>query len=188
MRLWRKFFSISLMMNYFELFDLPSSFELDLNELRLKYLELQRIVHPDKFANASERERLLSVQKTAEINDGYSMLKSPITRAEHLLALADIELAHEHQTLKDPMFLMHQMELREQLEDIPSASDPEQEIIDFQLQIDTFIAQFEQQFIQLFNDGSQQALDSAADHVRKLKFMLKLAAEARDLEEQILIF
>ena len=69
------------MMNYFELFDLPSLFELDVNALRLKYLELQRIVHPDKFANASERERLLAVQKTAQINDGYSMLKSPITRA-----------------------------------------------------------------------------------------------------------
>ena len=105
-----------------------------------------------------------------------------------MLALADIELAHEYQTLKDPMFLMQQMELREQLEDIPTAKDPEQEIIDFQLQIDTIIAQFEQQFNQLFNDGSQQALDNAADNVRKLKFMLKLAAEARDLEEQILIF
>ena len=86
------------------------------------------------------------------------------------------------------MLLMQQMELREQQEDNPTAKDPEQEIIDFQLQIDTFIAQFEQQFNQLFNDGSQQALDNAADNVRKLKFMLKLAAEARDLEEQILIF
>lgn len=175
-------------MNYFELFALPRSFELDLSELKARYLDLQRAVHPDKFANASERERLLAVQKTAQINDGFAVLKSPITRAEHLLLLAGIELAHEHQTLKDPMFLIQQMELREQLAEISEASDPEQAIIDFQQQIDQFVAEFEQQFIGLFNEGGEIALNTAADGVRKLKFMLKLTAEARILEEQLLSF
>lgn len=175
-------------MNYFELFALNSSFELDLVELKTKYLELQRAVHPDKFANASERERLLAVQNTAAINDGFDVLKSPISRAEHLLKLAGIELAHEHQTLKDPAFLIQQMELREQLEELSDASDPAQAIIDFQQQIDQYIVEFEQQLAGLFNDGSQSALDEAADDVRKLKFMLKLADEARAFEEQIFSF
>lgn len=175
-------------MNYFELFAMPSSFELNLNELRAKYLELQRAVHPDKFANASERERLLAVQKTAQINDGFAMLKTPINRAEHLLLLAGIELAHEHQTIKDPMFLMEQMELREELEEIPSSADPEQAIIDFQQQIDRHILQFEQQFVGLFAVSEPSSLSTAADNVRKLKFMLKLASEAREIEERLLGF
>ncbi|NRA85344.1 MAG: co-chaperone HscB [Gammaproteobacteria bacterium] len=175
-------------MNYFELFALPSSYCLDLNELRSKYLELQRAVHPDKYANASERERLLAVQKTAQINDGFGMLKNPINRAEHLLSLAGIELAHEYQTVKDPMFLMEQMELREELEEIPSANDPEQSILDFQQQIDQHISTFEQQFINLFAANDQSSLAIAADNVRKLKFMLKLASEAQDLEERLLGF
>jgi molecular chaperone HscB len=175
-------------MNYFELFALTSSFELNLVELKAKYLELQRAVHPDKFANASERERLMAVQKTALINDGFDVLKSPISRAEHLLSLSGIELSHEHQTLKDPTFLMQQMELRKELEEISDANDPEQAIIDFQQQIDQFIAEFEQQLAGLFNDGCQSALNSAADDVRKLKFMLKLASEARALEEQLFSF
>ena len=64
-------------MNYFELFAMPSSFELNLNELRAKYLELQRAVHPDKFANASERERLLAVQKTAQNAPATPTPRSP---------------------------------------------------------------------------------------------------------------
>jgi len=175
-------------MNYFELFALPSSFDLNVNELRAKYLELQRAVHPDKFANASERERLLAVQTTAQINDGFAVLKTPINRAEHLLALAGIELAHEHQTIKDPMFLMEQMELREALEEIPSCDDPEQAIIDFGQQIDRHISGFEQQFLGLFTAGDELSLNTCADNVRKLKFMLKLASEARELEERLFGF
>ena len=98
-------------MNYFELFALTRSYVLDTNELRAKYLELQRAVHPDKFANASEQNRLLAVQQSARINDGFGMLKTPINRAEYLLLLAGIELSHEYQTIKDPTFLMEQMEL-----------------------------------------------------------------------------
>ena len=175
-------------MNYFELFALTRSYVLDTNELRAKYLELQRAVHPDKFANASEQNRLLAVQQSARINDGFGMLKTPINRAEYLLLLAGIELAHEYQTIKDPTFLMEQMELREALEDIPPSSDPEQDIIDFQQQIDRHISEFEQQFVDLFAAGDQSSLNTAADNVRKLKFMLKLAAEARELEERLLGF
>jgi len=172
-------------MNYFELFALSTSYEIDKTSLKSKYLELQRAVHPDNYANGTERERLLAVQKAAQINDGFETLKNIDSRVQHLLALSGIELAHETQTLKDPMFLMQQMELRETLEDIPHAGDPEQALIAFQDQIKSFIDDVNVKFSTLFNDGSQVALQTAAEEVRKLKFMLKLSQEAISLEEQI---
>lgn len=172
-------------MNYFELFALSTSYELDKTSLKSKYLELQRAVHPDNFANGTERERLLAMQKSAQINDGFETLKNIDTRAQHLLMLNGIELAHETQTLKDPMFLMQQMELRETLEDIPSESDPEQSLLDFQNQITVYINAINTKFSTLFTDGSDAALLTAGDEVRKLKFMLKLSQEAIALEEKI---
>lgn len=172
-------------MNYFELFALENSFELDTSSLKSKYLELQRAVHPDNHANGTERERLMAVQKTAQINDAFETLKNIDSRAQHLLMLNGIELAHETQTLKDPMFLMQQMQLRETLEEIPRAPDPEQSLMNFQNEISSFISDIDRRFIILFKDGSDCALQNAGDEVRKLKFMLKLSKEAIALEDEI---
>lgn len=175
-------------MNYFELFALPTSFDLDVSELKAKYLELQRHVHPDNFANATERERLMAVQRAAQINDGFDVLKNTDSRAQHILSLNGVELAHETQTLKDPMFLMQQMELREALEDIPSAGDPESALMDFQDEVNGYIKAINRSFSQLFATGDQASFEKAGDEVRKLKFMLKLSQEAIALEDKLFDF
>ena len=100
-------------MNYFELFGLPSQFQLDGSLLSSQFRELQKRFHPDNFASASERDRLMAVQKASEINDAYQVLKSPLSRAEYLLAENGVDIRGEQQTMSDPMFLMEQMELRE---------------------------------------------------------------------------
>ena len=64
-------------MNYFELFGLPSQFALDGSLLSSQFRELQKRFHPDNFATASERDRLMAVQKAAQINDAYQVLKNP---------------------------------------------------------------------------------------------------------------
>lgn len=50
-------------MNHFELFGLPLQFQLDGSLLSSQFRDLQRQFHPDKFTTASERDRLLAVQK-----------------------------------------------------------------------------------------------------------------------------
>ena len=80
---------------HFELFDLPVSFELELQDLSQRYRELQRVVHPDNFANASDRERRLSVEKAALINEAYQVLKSPQRRAKYMLELHSVSFDDE---------------------------------------------------------------------------------------------
>ena len=48
--------------NYFEIFQLPVAFDLDVDELATRYRQLQASVHPDKFASATEHEKRLSLQ------------------------------------------------------------------------------------------------------------------------------
>lgn len=153
--------------------------------LSATYQKLAQLTHPDKFASASESEKLVAVQKNAQVNDGYQILKNPLSRAEHILELRGVELKHEQRTMQDPAFLMQQMEWREQLEELDVSSDPMGvlEDLDDELhnQIKTHLSQLED-FLE-HNSGEHD--DKAADEVRKLKFLYKLLHEIELKEEAL---
>ena len=170
-------------MNYFELFGLPTQFKLDGSLLSSQFRELQKRFHPDNFASGSERDRLMAVQKASEINDAYQVLKSPISRAEYLLAENGVDIRAEQQTMQDPMFLMEQMELREELEHISASPDVADELFDFDSKISKM---YKKQLSELEAQLESQAWNSAADAVRKLKFVLKLKNEIERVEDHLL--
>ncbi|WP_440055105.1 co-chaperone HscB [Pseudoalteromonas sp. T1lg65] len=172
-------------MRYFELFDLPIDYHVDLARLNKAYLELQRAVHPDKFAGKGEREMLLAVQKTAEINDALSVLKHPVKRAEYMLSEKGVDIRAEQKTLQDPMFLMQQMELREALEEIPSSSDPDSAIADFEKQIKQLDKEFSESLAEQLASDDLHMLETAADNIRKLKFVYKLRDELTRIEDEL---
>lgn len=125
----------------------------------------------------------MSVQKAAQINDAYQVLKHPISRAEYILAEQGMEIRGEQQTMQDPMFLMEQMELREELEDIADCSDPESALFDFDSKVSKMYKQHLASVEQELNDGLWA---EAADRVRKLKFIAKLKNEIELVEDKLL--
>ncbi|GAK18617.1 LOW QUALITY PROTEIN: chaperone protein HscB [Vibrio sp. JCM 19053] len=170
-------------MNHFELFGLPSQFKLDGSLLSSQFRELQKRFHPDNFATGSERDRLMAVQKAAQINDAYQVLKNPISRAEYILAEQGVEIRGEQQTMQDPMFLMEQMELREELEEIADKSDPESRFLTSTLRSAKCYKQHLASVEQELDDG---LWTEAADRVRKLKFIAKLKNEIELVEDKLL--
>lgn len=172
-------------MNYFQLFQLPEQFDVDLTELGTRYLELQKQFHPDKFANSSERDRLLVVQQAANINDAFHSLKQPLLRAEHLLALRGIRLNQEQRSFTDTAFLMEQMELREQLADIAHSSDSDAAIDAMEQQLKVAKKRLLNQLSQLLAANDMNDNQQAADVIRKLKFFFKLQDELELLEQQL---
>lgn len=106
---------------HFALFELQPSFRLDLEQLATRYRELARGVHPDRFADASEREQRLALEQSASLNEAYQTLKNPPKRARYLLAMGGRELPLEV-TVQDPDFLMQQMQWREELEELDRKS------------------------------------------------------------------
>lgn len=172
-------------MNYFQLFDLPEQFELDLTELGSRYLALQKRFHPDNFAAGSERDRLLSVQQTANINDAYHSLKQPLLRAEHLLALRGLKISNEQRSFTEPAFLMQQMELREQLAEVREQADPEQAIADIEQQLLRQRKLLQNNLNQALCAGTTEQDQLAAELVRKLKFFYKLQQELELIEQQL---
>lgn len=103
---------------YFTLLGLSQAFALDASQLEQHYLTLQRQHHPDKFVGKGQMERGTAAAISARINDAYQTLKDPLTRARYVLALENIEVGGEKDTLKPSMELLEEMmELRERQEE-----------------------------------------------------------------------
>ena len=111
------------MQNYFELFDLETSFFVDDEALKKAYQDQVTRFHPDNFATKSQSEQLQALQSTSLLNSAYTALKTPLNRASYLLNLEDVNPFDEKDTNMDANFLVSQIELREQLESIKELQD-----------------------------------------------------------------
>jgi len=175
--------------NYFELFGLPVGYILDSRSLAERYRELQRVVHPDRFANASDQERRLSVQGAALINEAYETLKDPVARASYLLTLHGVEMDVQNESTQDMAFLMQQMELREALEEARNQPDPYERVIDISQQVNQLITQLVGQMAVQFETPTPEQLEAAREILRKMRFLQKLRSEAEtvaaDLEDEL---
>lgn len=76
-------------------------------------------MHPDRFANAEEPEKLRAVQLSSYLNEAYETLKSPLRRAAYLLSLRDIDVEQVNQNDLSMDLLLEQIQLREKLDELP---------------------------------------------------------------------
>ncbi|MCR4301577.1 MAG: co-chaperone HscB [Sulfuricaulis sp.] len=173
--------------NHFELFGLPVSFDIDADDLTSRYRELQRRVHPDKFANASDQERRLSLQMTAMVNEAYLTLKDPVRRGRYLLSLRGVDMDEETDTAMDPAFLMEQMELRENLEKIRQADNPGRRLAELANRIGQCMQEKIGQLRLALNRNSAEETKHARNLVREMQFLQKMHHEIDNLEEELAI-
>lgn len=165
--------------NHFDIFDLPVSFDLDLDLLTQRYRELQRTVHPDNFANAPDRERRLALQKAIQVNEAFQTLKEPLNRGRYLLQLQG---ADDHAMTTDSEFLMEQMELREELANLTHRAQPLEALSRFLSDLERRMQRLTTTLSQHFAHSNYSA---ALDTVQRLQFLRRLQEEALTLEEQL---
>lgn len=105
-------------MNYFNLFNLPQKFELNIDDLTFRYYKLQKQFHPDAYNQRKLTETNIDLysKKSILLNKGYQTLKNVLTRTEHLLFLNNIKICKKEKITFDSKFLIMQLELFEQLE------------------------------------------------------------------------
>ena len=168
--------------NYFELFGLPTAFDIDPADLAARYRDLQRRFHPDRFASASEPERRLSLQLTAQINAALQTLKDPVARARYLLGLQGVDTGEETDTAMDAAFLMEQMELREGLAEARQAADRRGRLESLRQQVDEQLESRSALLRTCFSENSGPALRQARNLVREMQFLQKIAHEVEELE------
>ena len=103
-------------LDYFELFRQPRRYRIDLADLEKRFLAITRNIHPDFFTGESADMRQLAVQLSAELNEGYRVLKDPVLRAGYLLEEFGGSSAAEDRSVP-PTVLSEVMMLREELEE-----------------------------------------------------------------------
>lgn len=110
--------------DHFARFGLPAGFAVDPLQVDRAYFERQRLLHPDRFATRTPRERALSQQQATALNEAYETLKDPLRRADYLLHLRRDGAAPEGcHLVNDPALLTEALELREALAEAESAGE-----------------------------------------------------------------
>ena len=163
--------------DHYALFELPRTFRLESSVLDKRYREILALVHPDKFAHASDTERRLSMQWATRINEAYLTLKKPLMRGRYLLQLVGQPIDDDKNTVMPPEFLMEQMEWREAVAEARQACDQE-ELEKLRRRVKVRQSERYEQLAEAIDDRRDYAY--AAERVCRLMFLEKLLAEIDD--------
>ena len=163
--------AMNLQSSDFELFGVPARFAQDRAQLDARWKDLQREVHPDRFAAQGAAAQRVAMQWSARINEAYQRLKDPQRRAAYLCELNGAPIQAENNTAMPPDFLMQQMDLRERLDDAQSAEALDEIDAESRRLGCDMLQKIERQM-----DDEHNWL-AAAQSVRALMFLDKLAAD-----------
>jgi molecular chaperone HscB len=170
--------------NHFEIFSLPQRYALDRALLDARYRDLQRSVHPDRFASAGDQERRISMQQAAQINEAYQTLRDPLRRGRYLLELRGQDAGDPQRTHQDQAFLMEQMELRERLEDVRHQADPMDALHKLAARIRGQYEALESALAEAL-DGPRPDSGRAAALVLRMQYFTRLREEVQALEADL---
>ncbi|MBS1873590.1 MAG: Fe-S protein assembly co-chaperone HscB [Acidobacteria bacterium] len=104
--------------DFFAIFGIPETLDLDVAALQKRFYELSREHHPDR---KKPSERAEAEQRTSELNDAWRTLRDPIKRAHYVLERHHLNLQPTPDILEE-MFELNmereEAETRDQLEAI----------------------------------------------------------------------
>lgn len=152
--------------DHFARFRFARSFAIDRGALDRRYFELQRALHPDRFAARAAPERALSMQHSMTVNEAYETLKSPLARAEYLLLLNGVTVN------ADPEVLGEALAAREALAEAASAAEVDRLAADGAARRAACLEALAAAF-------AAADIEGAARLTTRLKYLDKLADEAR---------
>lgn len=165
--------------DHFQRLGLRPGFDLDQALLERQYFGFQRRLHPDRFASRSPKERALSQQQATALNEAYETLKDPLRRSAYLLDLLGrpVNLT-ACGTIADPELLMEQMEKREAIAEASTLD----EIVRLSAEADREVLACQCHISAAFNAPD---LDRAAHLTIRLKYLVKLAEDARSRKARL---
>ncbi|KAM3963865.1 iron-sulfur cluster co-chaperone protein HscB-like protein, mitochondrial [Aphomia sociella] len=133
--------------NYFNIMGVKETYDLDENELANKYKDLQKYLHPDKFANKNKQELEVSEKYSSLVNEAYRTLLEPMARGIYMLQLRGKDIPEN--TEVDHEFLMKIMEKNEEVEN----AETEAEIMKLNEENKAMIHSLQKQLSVAFFDG-----------------------------------
>ncbi len=166
-------------MNYFELYDLPVSLNVDEQLVKRKFYELSKKYHPDFYINESEDKRQEILERSTLNNKAYQVLSNFRKRISYVLELHGLLIEGEKQQIPQE-FLMEMMEINEALMELEFGADSSQ-IQKISLQIATIEQSLEKdlehlsvQFDGADEDAKTLILNKIKDIWYRQKYLLRI--------------
>ena len=163
----------------FELFGLPKQFVQDRTRIDMRWKELQREAHPDKFAAHGPAAQRIAMQWSVRINEAYQRLKDPLKRASYLCELHGAPINAENNTVMPLDFLEQQMHWREALDEAMNFDDLNKILLESKFFQDAQLLKIEQSL-----DGEID-FQTASQQVRSLMFIERFAGEVATRIDQL---
>ncbi|XP_053617360.1 iron-sulfur cluster co-chaperone protein HscB [Plodia interpunctella] len=147
--------------NYFSVLGVEETYDQNENDLAKRYKDLQKYLHPDKFANRDTAERDISEEYSSLVNEAYKTLLEPMARGIYMLKLKGTSIPESTEVL-DQQFLMEIMEKNEEVEN----AETEEEIMKLNGENKEVIKDLQKKVSAAFFDGD-------LDEVVKLLSVMK---------------
>ncbi len=166
--------------DHFARFGVEVTFDLDVAALDRLYFDLQRQLHPDRFATKSPKERALSQQQATALNDGYETLKDPLKRADYIVHLKGVNVLPEGCNLvQDQSILIEAMEMRERLASANTMADVGALSRETKAEIDDVVTGLSLAF-----QGDD--IEGACQLTTRLKYLHKMMGEVRQVRARLM--
>ncbi|KAK0718716.1 hypothetical protein B0T21DRAFT_373928 [Apiosordaria backusii] len=147
-------------------------FHIPLRTLRLEFLKLQALSHPDfSHSSSSATDKLAATTNSAIINTAYKTLSNPLLRAQYLLhELYGVDLAGDEAGAHiepDPELLMTVLESREIIEE----ADTEQDLEELREENEKRIKEAEEGLEEAFEE---EDVERAKEEAVKLRYWMNI--------------
>ena len=161
------------MMNYFELFEMPVSLQVDKKYLQDKYFELQKKYHPDFFSNESEENQADVLEKSSMINKAYKTFQNDDETIKCVLQIKGL-IEEEEKYQLPPAFLAEMMEINEGLMEVDDSSLEETETKINQLE--KYLYDEVRVIIEYYNEDNttNEQLSLVKDYYFKKKYLKRI--------------
>lgn len=172
-------------MNYFELYELPISFNPDQELVKQKFYALSKKFHPDFYINESDEKQAEVLELSTLNNKAFQVLKDEQKRLHYILNLKGQLAEGDHYALPQ-QFLMEMMEVNEALMDLEFDPDADKlnnikkEIqtieLNLQQQLDKLTKEFDNAVVQ-----QDKVLLAIKDIYYRNKYLLRIKESIRKM-------
>ena len=118
----------------FKIFGLKYKFLINEDKLEAQYYALLSQLHPDKFINKTEKEKLYSQIHSSNLNVSYNILVNIISRANELLKYFGMDI-NANESFNDKNILNEIMELQDEKENLKTSL----EYVNFKKKIENYL-------------------------------------------------
>ena len=173
--------------DYFRFFGLDRRLSLDLDDLRTRFYDLSRRIHPDKFLRSAPNEQRCSLDAAATLNDAYRTLRDPVARAEYVLKAEGFDIGERKSKDVPPELLQEVFELNMLLEELRSgdtSARPQLERVleKFQSMREAVDGELSRLFAEYDRTGGRNILVRIRDVLSRRRYVANLVSQAeRDL-------